>query len=114
MTKHLMICVLATVLGSIVFAGDEDQLGQGRHRPGPEMNAELKVAFDQCHTSLNIAKPDENSDARPTREQMHQLKACVEAQGFDFPSRPEHQSDFGDQQDRPAKKNKAQRDSTAQ
>lgn len=120
MTKKMMICVFATVLSSLVLSAESDQeqnQGQRRHHGGgrPEMSAEMKAALDECHTSLNIAKPDRNSDTRPTREQMDKLKACVEAQGFELPAPPEHRGEFNDQQqDRPQKKRRTSSDGAAQ
>lgn len=119
MTKKMMICVFATVLSSLVLSAESDQQqnqGQRRHHGEnrPEMSAEMKAAFDECHTSLNIAKPEQNSESRPTHEQMEKLKTCVEAQGFELPARPEHRGEFNDQQDRPTKKKRTQSDGAAQ
>lgn len=97
MNTRLMVSLTVYLLAaSTLFAQEE-------RGPGPKISEELRQVIDDCHTSLNIARPErgerkERGRGEPSAEEIAKMKemdanrqkirACVESKGYSLPDHP--------------------------
>lgn len=94
MNKRLLISLTVYLLATSTLFAQEQK--QGR----PEINDALRQVIDDCHTSLNIARPERPTErkdrsAQPSAEEIANMKkmesnrdkirVCVESKGYTMP-----------------------------
>ncbi len=97
MNARLMISLTVYLLATSTLFAQEERQGQG-----PQISAELRQVIDDCHTSLNITRPERGQrkerGSEPTAEEQAKMKemdanfqkirACVESKGYSMPDHP--------------------------
>lgn len=96
MNARLMISLTVYLLATSTLFAQEERQG------GPRINAELRQVIDDCHTSLNIPRPERGErkerGSEPSAEgqakmkemdsNLQKIRACVESKGYSMPDHP--------------------------
>jgi len=123
MNARLMVSLTVYLLATSTLFAQEDR------GPGPKISEELRQVIDDCHTSLNIARPErgerkERGQGEPSAEEIAKMKemdanrqkirACVESKGYSLPDHPRGGHHQRPSQDESAESNTSVGANTAQ